>query len=102
MSNINKGRPLPPVPPRPVSTIFPSGVPPPIPPRRRDYENSEFVRRQTPTSGNQARANSVHNLTQQFQGLSFRHDGDTRKSYPNYLNSACEALQHIYEEIPAR
>ncbi|KXJ81647.1 hypothetical protein RP20_CCG018380 [Aedes albopictus] len=102
MSNINKGRPLPPVPPRPMSTILPSGVPPPIPPRRRDYENSEFVRRQTPTSGNQARANSVHNLTQQFQGLSCRRDGDTRKSYPNYLNSAGEALQHIYEEIPAR
>ncbi|XP_021707050.1 uncharacterized protein LOC5571112 isoform X2 [Aedes aegypti] len=103
MSNINNGHPLPTSPSRPVSTTFPSGVPPPIPPRKIDYENIDFIGRTKIAYNNQTRANSVQNLMQNFQALSCDEKG-TEQNYPNYLYSTqyTGSLQHIYEEVPAR
>ncbi|XP_065074380.1 uncharacterized protein LOC135698374 [Ochlerotatus camptorhynchus] len=102
MAGINRSVSLPPLPPRPVSTRIYSSTPPPIPPRRIDYANSDIVRQKS-SPGSIVRPNSVRDLVKQFQVFTHSAEEPT-SSYSNCTRKApsTEGFEHIYEEIPIR
>lgn len=97
-----KNRPLPPIPSLAKANLRTRGVPPQIPPRRIDYENSKRLSQQNAVVGSSVSSKSVQNIPLHFQE-STSEMNDITSSIANSSNAILpDTLHNIYEGTPVR
>ncbi|XP_062557491.1 uncharacterized protein LOC134222347 [Armigeres subalbatus] len=97
-----KNRPLPPIPSIAEANLRTRGVPPQIPPRRIDYENSKRLSQQNAVVGSSVSSKSVQNIPLYFQESTSEMNGIT-SSIANSSNAILpDTLHNIYEGTPVR